>query len=266
MNILHRTLVLGLAVLTVSCGAHSDAANEDKKPSTDLQKRVSAEIARLRKSKKPSVSQGRLTKGTLSHPAELAGPQGVGYYVAHPARGTNFGSDRLVFGLMSLGVYLREQLGDHRDHRLRIHDLSSKTGGKQERHINHQMGLDVDLAFYGTDLKGNVIRSIWTSYGADGKSKGGHRLFDAARNWEVVVGILENEHFGAIRCILVSNDLRGKLLTHARKQLTRPASVNETKKAALKVLIKKAEALMMQPKTSPHDTHFHLSLSKTDKP
>jgi murein endopeptidase len=266
MNILHRSQIAGLAVLAAACGPHWAGVNEDQKTRTDLQKQVSTEIERLRQSKKPSVSQGKLTKGTLAHAAELAAPEGVGYYLAHPTRGTHFGNDRLVFGLMELGVYLKEQLGDHPDHRLRIHDLSSKNGGKQKRHINHQMGLDVDLAFYATDLKGNVIRSIWTSYGADGKSKDGHRLFDSGRNWEVVAGIIKNEHFGAIRSILISNDLKRILLTYAHKQLMEMAPENETERAALEVLIKKAEVLMRQPKSSPHDNHFHLSLSNTDKP
>ena len=266
MTILRSLLILGLAVFAVTCGPHLSPANEEQETRTDLKEQVSAEIERLRRSKRPSVSKGKLTNGTLEHPAELGAPEGVGYYLAHPTRGTNFGHDRLVFGLMSFGVYLREQLGDHPDHRLRVHDISSKEGGKQERHINHQMGLDVDLAFYATDLKGNVTSSKWTSYDADGKSVDGHCLFDVGRNWEVVVGILRNEHFGDIRSILISNDLKKKLLTHAHKQLIELASEDETERAELEALIKEAEALMRQPRSSPHDNHFHLSLSNTDKP
>jgi len=51
---------LGIAVLAAACGSQLVAANEDQKPRTNLQKQVSAEIERLRKSKKPSVSQGKL--------------------------------------------------------------------------------------------------------------------------------------------------------------------------------------------------------------
>lgn len=263
---LHRTLMISLVVFVAASGSQLAVANEDQQSETDLQEQVSAEIERLRQAKKPSVSQGRLSKGTLAYPAQLASPDGVGYYLAHPTRGTNFGHDRLVFGLMSLGAYLREQLGDHPDHRLRIHDLSSQTGGKQERHINHQMGLDVDLAFYGTDLSGNVIRSIWTSYGADGSSANGQRLFDTERNWQVVVGIISNDHFGEIRSILVSNDLKKKLLTYARQQLIEMKSEDETERAEREAIIKKTDVLMRQPKSSPHDNHFHLSLINTDKP
>jgi murein endopeptidase len=265
MGILHRFVILSLAVFAAA-GGLTLAAAADQKPREDLPMQVASEIERLRQSKRPSVSQGLLTKGTLEHPAELAAPEGVGYYLAHPDRGMNFGNDRLVFGLMSLGAHLRQQLGDHPDHRLRIHDLSSNTGGKQERHINHQMGLDVDLAFYATDAKGALIPSTWASYGADGKSIDGRRLFDARRNWVVVAGIINNEHFGEIRAILISNALKERLLTYAHQQRMDLPSQSETERAKLASLIKKAEALMSQPTSSPHDNHFHLSLSHAGKP
>lgn len=265
MSILRNFVILSLAVFAATGCIHWAAA-EAQKPREDLQKQVASDIERLRQSKLPSVSQGLLTKGALAHPAELAAPEGVGYYLAHPDRGANFGNDRLVFGLMSLGAHLRQQLGDHPDHRLRIHDLSSKTGGKLERHVNHQMGLDVDLAFYATDPKGNPIPSTWSSYGADGKSTDGRRLFDGRRNWEVVAGIINNEHFGEIRAILISNALKERLLTYAHQQRMELPPQSETERAKLASLIEKAEELMSQPTSSPHDNHFHVSLSHADKP
>ena len=265
MNIFCRLLILGLAVLTLACGVPLVAAKEDAKPPTNLQKQISTEIEKLLKSKKPSVSQGILHKGTLTNPAELAAPEGIGYYFAFPTRGSNFGNDRLVFGLMELGGYMREQLGDHPDNRLRIHDLSSKTGGKQKRHVNHQMGLDVDIALYATDLKGNKMSSIWTNYGADGKSKNGLRLFDVDRNWALVMGILKNSYFGEIRSILIADTHRKRLLIHANEQLMKLASKKKEERATLEAIIKKAKKLMRQPKTSPHNNHFHLSLSNVDK-
>ena len=259
MNNYYASLFFGLGAFVTLCGFQVATANDDQKPRTELQKQVFAKIEDARKGKRPSVSEGKLCEGSLKNPAKLAAPEGVGYYLAHPTRGTNFGNDRLVFGLMELGVHMREKLGDHPDHRLRIHDLSSEHGGKQERHINHQMGLDVDLAFYATDPKGNLVSSVWTSYGADGKSKEGDRRFDAARNWEVVAGIVENRYFGEIRAILISDPLKEKMLAHANKQLK--STSDRQKRAALAVIIEKAEKLLRQPKSSPHDNHFHLSLS-----
>lgn len=222
------------------------------------QTKVSKTIEKLQKSKKPSVSKGTLRNGTLTNSVELTGPEGEGYYLAHPDRGSNFGSDRLVFGLMNLCSCLKDKLGDHPHHRLRIHDLSNKSGGKIERHINHQMGLDVDIAFYATDLKGKLTKSVWVSYDDNGRSVKGDRLFDTARNWQVVESIIENEYFGKIRAILVSDGLRKILLKHADKKLN---SLSKTKeKVKLKGVITKAEELLRQPGSSPHDNHFHLSL------
>ena len=59
MNILHRSPILGLAVLAAACGPHLAAANEDQKPRTDLQKQVSKEIERLRQQLASYQTQGR---------------------------------------------------------------------------------------------------------------------------------------------------------------------------------------------------------------
>ncbi|MCM8537028.1 MAG: penicillin-insensitive murein endopeptidase [Lentisphaeraceae bacterium] len=225
-----------------------------------IQKKVSKTIEALQKNKKPSISKGTLRNGTLKNSIELATPEGEGYYLGHPTRGSNFGSDRLVFGLMSLCACLKDKLGDNPHHRLRIHDLSSKDGGKIERHINHQMGLDVDIAFYARDLEGKITKSIWTSYDDSGKSVKGKRIFDTARNWEVVEGIIKNKYFGEIRAILVSNGLRKILLEYANKKLKELPSSNSTERRELKSIITKAEDLLRQPQSSPHDNHFHLSL------
>lgn len=250
------TTLMSLSLIS----AQPRAMSQEVEESSDIRSQVAAEIARLKQSKQPSVSKGTLRQGILEHPAELRAPEGVGYYLAHPGRGTNYGNDRLVFGLMVLGVLLREELGDEPHHRLRIHDLSSKFGGKQERHINHQMGLDVDIPFFATDLDNKPMNTVWTSYGTDGKSTDKKRMFDVARNWLIIEGILRNEHFGNIRAILVADPLRQRLLTHAREKLAGISSQQESERKKLEVMIQQAEQLMRQPISSPHDNHFHLSL------
>jgi len=218
---------------------------------------VLARISEMRQSKPPSVSGGSLRAGLLKHAAELPGPGGVGYYLAHPTRGSNFGNDRLVYGLMMLGEHLRQTLGDHPHHRLCVRDMSGRTGGRIRYHINHQMGLDADLTFFATDLRGNPVSSVYTSYDADGRSSRGDRRFDVARNWEIVAGILQNEFFGEIRAILVADPLKRQLLTHANAKLRR---IPPEKQDSFRSILSRADALMRQPATSPHDNHFHLSL------
>ncbi|MGB0579437.1 MAG: penicillin-insensitive murein endopeptidase [Limisphaerales bacterium] len=234
-------------------------ADQVSKPDTKVRARVFAQIEKMRKGKQPSVSGGSLRSGLLKHPAELPSPKGVGYYRAHPTRESNFGSDRLVYGLMMLGAQLQETLGDHPYHHLCVRDMSGRRGGQIKYHINHQMGLDADLTFFASDLQGNPVSSVYTSYGADGKSSRGDRRFDAARNWELVTGILQNEYFGDIRAILVANPLETLLLNHAEKKLDQLNSPAERKD--LKGLIERARKLMRQPSSSPHDNHFHLSLA-----
>ena len=139
--------------------------------------------------------------------------------------------------------------------------MSSQAGGKIRYHINHQMGLDADLTFFATDLQGNPVSSVLTSYGADGKSTKGDRRFDVARNWEVVEGILQNEFFGEIRALLIADPLKQMLLAHANAELKKcPPPEQKADRTELKNLIQEAQRLMRQPSSSPHDNHLHLSL------
>ena len=229
--------------------------------SADL-RRVSQLIEKMKKEKKESASSGTLSNGKIVNPAMLP-VKGCGYFLAHPDRGANFGSDRLVYGLMTLAVELKDKLGEAEEHQLRIHDLSSKEGGKLPRHVNHQMGLDVDIAFYARDLKGNIIKSNWRSYNKLLKTKDGKQVFDAARNWEVVEGIMTNNHFGEIRALLVAGHLKDKLLEAAAKKLQEIKDEND--KLKMKKIIEKSARLMREPATSPHDNHFHLSLALSNK-
>ncbi len=238
-------------------GAFLDAA--ERRPESPERRAVRGKIAGMRRGKKPSRAAGKLNDGKLEHPAELA-QEGTGYYLAYPERKRNFGHDRMVYGLMMLGVYLHEKLGAEDCHRARLHDISVKAGGKVSRHINHQMGLDVDIALYATDADGKPLAATWTKYDGNGKSRDGKRLFDAARNWTVVEGILENEEFGEVRAILLADWLKKKLLAHARAELEK-VSRDAGEKARLKKLIERAEDKIRQPDASPHADHFHLSLT-----
>ena len=72
--------------------------------------------------------------------------------------------------------------------------------------------------------------------------------------------IVSNEHFGQIRAILVSNELKKKLLAHAKQKRIllkkhSPASLEQ-----FDDIVNKAKTLMRQPKSSAHNNHFHLSL------
>ncbi|WP_231602550.1 penicillin-insensitive murein endopeptidase [Neorhodopirellula pilleata] len=224
---------------------------------SSIRQSVEAAISRIQSSKPPSVSSGRLQNGRLDHAAELPKPSGVGYRIIHPDRDTNFGADRMVFGLMRLGVVMHEKLGDEPHSQLHINEISDRDGGKQLRHINHQMGLDVDIVFYCTDLSGTPQRSRWVSFDERGLSEDGDLRFDAARNWIMIDAILSSETFRKIRSLLIADALKKQLLDHA---MSLHEAAEGDKAERLREGIKRAMELLRQPASSPHDNHLHLSL------
>ncbi len=219
--------------------------------------RVESQITAIRESKPPSQSVGTLRSGQLAHPAELPKPEGIGYVISHPDRDTNFGADRMVFGLMRLGVTMHEHLGDESIHRMLVNEISDPDGGKQKRHINHQMGLDVDICFYASDLDGKPLRARWLSFDEKGLSPAKKLRFDTTRNWLLLESILSSDTFGEIRAVLVSEPLKKRLLNHAMSLEEKATGVEAER---LREHIRRAMDLCRQPKSSPHDNHFHLSL------
>lgn len=235
------------------------------KDRSNVQKEVQSQIKAMVKAKKPSQSIGTLTKGQLRHPARLP-EKGYGYCLRYPERKNNYGSDRMIFGLMEVGANLHESLGEDKVHQLWINDISNKNGGKLKSHINHQMGLDVDLQFFISDIKGQPLRSRWMDFDEKGLNTGnkyhkkGTRRFDVRRNWILVAHILENKRFGRIRALLVANWLKKLLIDHAKSSLKTIKSPKERKRQLS--IIEKAKKLLRQPKSSPHSNHFHLSLAR----
>lgn len=245
-----------VASATIMLAMHVQADDARK----TLRQQVASQIDTMRSVKRPSQSIGNLSSGQLLNPAELPKPSGVGYAISHPDRDTNFGADRLVYGLMQLGLTMRERLGDEPHHRVVINEISDRDGGKQERHINHQMGLDVDICLYATDKTGNPKKAQWVTFDAQGLSPNKSLKFDAERNWTLVDEILSNETFGEIRAIFISEPLKNQLLKHAMS-LQEKAEGAEAKR--LNKNIQLAIKLLRQPTSSPHDNHFHLSLTQS---
>jgi len=220
--------------------------------------RVRKLIARMSRAKKPSRSTGTLSNGRLEHAAELPDTRVFGYRILSPKRKTHFGADRMVFGLMVLGVRMRELCAEAGE--FGVGDISAKNGGKLSPHINHQMGLDVDLGFYVTDAEGKPLGNRMAAFDSNGRSKDGRLRFDAKRNWWLVASMFENPYFGEVRFLLLADWLKKLLLDHARRRLTRLRDPRHVERQ--KELIRRAEALIRQPSSSPHDNHYHLSLKK----
>lgn len=247
---MQRILVGALVV----CLAVTAEARE--RPSA-ARRRVDRAIERMQEAKPASISSGTLRSGRLEHPAALPKPDGIGYFISHPDRDTNHGADRMVYGLMRLGVTIQERLGGESYHRVLINEISDPDGGKQRRHINHQMGLDVDLGFYAIDRRDKPARARWLAFDEEGLSPNKSLRYDVERNWVLVESILANETFGEVRAILHAEWLTDLLIEHA-EALAEEA--NEEERDQLRDTIARAKSLLHQPKSSPHDNHFHLSL------
>ena len=232
---------------------------------TQIQSRqaVEAVIANIKDSKSPSISSGKLQDGRLVNAAELPKPGGIGYLISHPDRDTNFGADRMVFGLMRLGVTMQQKLGDDAHHLVLINEISDRDGGKQIRHINHQMGLDADIVFYCEDLSGNPQRPRWVSFDEHGLTADGKLRFDVKRNWTLLDEILSSETFGEIRAILVADALK-KQIAQSRNVALHKDSITVQKRKGCQKNIKRAMELCRQPTSSPHDNHLPPELCSTN--
>jgi len=232
---------------------------------------VKEQIEKIKARKKKSISSGVLRDGALKYPAKLKN-KGPGYLRTHPNRDTNYGSDRMVFGLMWLGAEMSEKLGPSDINRFTVSDIGYKSGGPTKGHVNHQMGHDVDIHFYITSLKGEPLHSAIGYHGPykfdkegisikkfniDGKTR--KIRFDPERNWVLICGMIENEYFGNIRAIYIADWLKKIVLDHARAKLE---SLPSAERRRQRYLIEEADRLISEPSSSPHENHYHLSLEK----
>lgn len=219
---------------------------------------VQQKIEQIKRSKKPSTSRGGLTTGSLENACELPA-DGVGYRLVGPGRKTNFGTDEMVFGLMEIGAKMYIKYGDKGA--FLVGDISAEHGGKLKPHINHQGGRDVDLGLYIANSKGEPLGNRMVRFDRDGRAGDG-TLLDLERNWEFICAMLESPYF-QVDAILFADWLKKLVLDHARAKLARTKNPNECMRQ--KRLIELAEKVIEQPRSSPHDNHFHLRIKLSDE-
>jgi len=251
--------VLAVGVATANRGLAA-GKSRSRKEAARAMARTERAIAKMRRSKRPSRSLGTFRDGRLVNALELPVTDLFGYRVRYPKRQTHYGADRMVFGLMTLGVRMRLLCGEAGQ--FDVGDISAKEGGKLSPHITHQMGLDVDLGLYVTDPKGKPLSNRMVTFDEKGWSKDKSLRFDVRRNWWLVASMIENRHFAKIRCILLADWLKKLLLDYAERRLRTLSNPDSIKRQ--KDLIRQAEKLVRQPKSSPHANHYHVSLKQTD--
>ena len=136
--------------------------------------------------------------------------------------------------------------------RLRVGELSRRTGGLLQGHRSHQSGRDVDLGLYLTTKNGTPLEArFYIAVDAAGRGRLGKRpvRFDDVRNYHLVKALVMNEH-AIVQFIFASKGIKRRLMKTARKL------------GASKEVLKRITHVVIPPPNSahPHDNHFHVRI------
>jgi penicillin-insensitive murein endopeptidase len=179
-----------------------------------------------------------------------------------PTRGPGFALQNftrkhdLRWGMCSLVRTLRTFAGELRPllagHALMIGNLSQRGGGEMAHSQSHESGRDFDLGLLLCDDKGRPIPSYYHHFDRDGvsRSHGPRYRFDAARNWQLVVALVDNADL-AIERIVIGRHLRAAMLAYAEASHV-PAALRR----------RVAEKLIPPwPGVHNHDNHLHVRIA-----
>ncbi len=198
-----------------------------------------------------SRSTGTVGTGALIHAAPLP-VEGPYHQVIerHRKYGTQWGTAELVAVLLSGAQHAGEVSPGAP---LRIGNLSKKSGGDIRWSRSHNSGRDADIAFFvKTKAEGaSVVTPELLQFDSEGVPVGRPDLiFDVARNWLFIKGLLINPDKTVIQYVFVSDPLKAMLLDYAAK-IGEPAE-----------LIQEANDVLHQPTDAlPHDDHFHVRIA-----
>jgi penicillin-insensitive murein endopeptidase len=132
-----------------------------------------------------------------------------------------------------------------------VGDLSEKHGGEISGHKSHESGRDADVGFFFVQDDGELEKKgDFLVVDSKGKARQKPRLlFDDARNWALVESFLTDRE-ARVEHIFVSNEIRARLLAHARRKGT-----------YLPVLHRAALSLKQPRRGLAHDDHFHVRIA-----
>ena len=156
-------------------------------------------------------------------------------------RGFYYGTEELV-ALIGRGA--RRVARKHPGSVLQVANLSRRGGRRIPQSVTHNSGRDADLLFYVTDAEGEpAVNQQFVRFDRQGRA--GDLRFDVARNWTLVRAFVTDRR-AQVQSMLVARWLKAPLMAHART-LGEPAWILE-----------RADAVLRQPRRSPHDDHFHV--------
>jgi penicillin-insensitive murein endopeptidase len=175
-------------------------------------------------------------------------PRGPALRVISAARGEHFGTAELVT-LLVAGAQAVAAVAP--GSQLVVGDLSREGGGRIRPHRSHRSGRDVDIGFYVIDAQARAVPAgpgfVSMSNALVGLHRGGVYAFDVARNWVLIEALLTHPEVQP-QYIFVANPIVSALLAYGRR---RHASAD---------VMQRAEAIMRQPRGSPHRSHFHVRI------
>lgn len=192
---------------------------------------------------------GRVNHGRLVAPATLS-PEGEHHKILprQRARNLNYGHHALIELITSAAAHVATQ---YPESLLGVGNIGRRYGGPIPYSVSHQVGHDVDLAFYATDPEGNpTLLPDLLVFNDDGTSRkyNGYYQFDVARNWALVEALIQSDA-ASIQYLFISKGLRALLLEYAEEH------------DADEAVIAQAEILLRQPaKYIPHDDHLHVRI------
>jgi len=195
-----------------------------------------------------SISAGTVTAGYLVRGKELplGGPHHA-VLLEHAARGTRWGTDELIDGILGAAAAVAAA---HPDAMMGVGNVARNGGGRLPWSISHKAGRDVDIGFYMVDGQGRDVLpdTLLLLAPPDGTvTWGGTELrFDVARNYLFLEALLRSDRI-SIQYVFCADFLVKKLRAEAARR------------GAPRRIRKALETFVRQPRgTLPHDDHFHV--------
>ncbi len=190
-----------------------------------------------------SIAVGRATRGLLRHAVAL--DESPSLFVKPSSADHRYGTYEVVAALHAVADAVA---GAFPGSRMTVGDLSRRGGGRIRPHRSHRRGLDADVGFFLADSAGAALFSrAFVRMDASGlDTAGSGTRFDVARNWALVVALLEQSH-ARVQYMIVARPLEELLLRYA-ESIEAPAQ----RRADAEL------ALYQSSRGARHDNHFHV--------
>ncbi|MEM9191478.1 MAG: penicillin-insensitive murein endopeptidase [Myxococcota bacterium] len=204
-------------------------------------------MARPVASQSPSISVGRTNRGALVDGVQLENSEAV--RVKRSSRATAWGTAEMVQLVNDAAAQVAER---HPGSRLLVGDISRRRGGRIRPHRSHRAGRDVDIGFFYQNTDEQQIEvDRFIDVGRNGRAtdpRGTVHVFDVARNWDVLEGLVSSDTV-PVQYVFVASYLRDALLEEGERRGVDPA------------ILERARAVTeRRTRSESHRSHFHVRI------